>query len=372
MGDTINVLLDDLLALLTRIFLFPIAFQVLLYLLLLFSFWLFVFKVLGFLKKPISPENKRALIISSTIICINVSALVVMDYRNHLRDLEVLNSSYQSNENLNVADIASGDSLSSNDLKGFADSLSLNPANPTSKAEVILQDNGLEVFRVRQNNPNAVYYVATIDLHRYQVVLDSVVDQKELTSSFAKRFNVDIAVNGEAGTTPGFTAPLGQWNGVYMVNGKLIYNTDNARRPFIYFNDENQIFYSKEQDVVKTFSSDIKNIIWGRFDLLLNGQLSISKSDVTQSNPYPRTIVGMNQQGDKAYLMVVDGRNPNHSQGLTMEECGKVLLQAGCYHAMACDQGGSSAMYHKKLGIFTRPADGGERVVYTHLGFRKI
>jgi exopolysaccharide biosynthesis protein len=372
MGDTINVLLDDLLALLTRVFLFPIAFQVLLYILILIGLWLLVFKIFGMLKKPVSQENKRAFVISSTIICINVSAIVVMDYRNHLRDLEILNSSYQVNEPLTVTNTSSGDSLTSTELKGLTDSLSLNPTNPTAKADIILQEKGLEIVRVRQNNPNAVYYVAMIDLHQYQVVLDSVIDQKELTSSFAKRFNVDVAVNGEAGTTPGVTAPLGQWNGVYMASGKLIYNTDNARRPFIYFSDKNQIFYSKEQEIVKTFSSDIKNIIWGRFDLLYNGQLSISKSDGTQFNPYPRTIVGMNQQGDKAYLMVVDGRNPNHSQGLTMEECGKVLLQAGCYHAMACDQGGSSAMYHKKLGIFTRPADGGERVVYTHLGFRKI
>jgi exopolysaccharide biosynthesis protein len=370
MGDAINVLLDDLLALLTRIFMFPIAFQVLLYCSVLFGFWFLLFKLLGFLKKPISSENKRAFIISSTIICINLTALVVLDYRSQLREIELLNSSYQTaSAPLDV--ITSNDTMVSKELSGFVDSLALNPSNPTSKADIVLQENGLEVFRVRQNNPNAVYYIAMVDLHQYQVVLDSIVNQKELTSAFAKRFNVDIAVNGEAGTTPGMTAPLGQWNGLYMVNGKIIYNTDNARRPFVYFNDKNQVFYSKEQDVIKNFSSDIKNAIWGRFDLLYNGQLNISKSDGTQLNPYPRTIVGMNQAGDKVYLMVVDGRNPNHSEGMTMEQCGKALLQAGCYHAMACDQGGSSAMYHKKLGIFTRPADGGERVVYTHLGFRK-
>jgi exopolysaccharide biosynthesis protein len=53
-----------------------------------------------------------------------------------------------------------------------------------------------------------------------------------------------------------------------------------------------------------------------------------------------------------------------------MKICGEVLLAVDAFDAMACDQGGSSMMYSKINGIINRPADGNERIVYSHLGFR--
>jgi hypothetical protein len=368
MGDSINVLLDDILALLTRLFLFPVAFQLFMYATLTLIFWWLAFKLMGFFKKPISIETKKLFVISSIAICINIGAIALFDYKNNLRELELNKQSFQ------IVPSPVGDSLTINTsslMQGFADSLSASEGETTSTADCIIKDNGLEVFCVRQDNPLVVYYLAAIDLHQYDVVLDSIIDKKELTSSFAKRMNIDIAVNGEAGTSPGDNAPLGQWTGNYMVDGKIILLKDNARRPFVSFDEKNTATYSAESEIVTSYPKEIRNVIWGRFDLINNGALSISPYDGTQNNPYPRTVVGLNKDGDKLFLLVVDGRNPNHSRGLKMKDCGEILLKAGCHFAMACDQGGSSAMYHKKLGVFTRPADGHERVVYTHLGFRK-
>ena len=212
--------------------------------------------------------------------------------------------------------------------------------------------------------------MAAVDLHKYMVVLDTGIRKKELTSSFCKRNNLDFAVNGEAGMSPGNTAPLGYWTGNYIVKGVPYLLTDSKDRPFVYFNKNNNIFYSPDAEIITNLTESMYNAIWGRFDLILNGKTAIDPADATKNNPYPRTIVGMNKNGTHALFLVVDGRRPEYSTGMTMKMCAEIMLKAGTFNAMACDQGGSTMMYSKKLDVINSPADGRERVVYTHLAFK--
>mmetsp|Transcript_15639 Transcript_15639/g.21183 ORF Transcript_15639/g.21183 Transcript_15639/m.21183 type:complete len:86 (-) Transcript_15639:129-386(-) len=81
--------------------------------------------------------------------------------------------------------------------------------------------------------------------------------------------------------------------------------------------------------------------------------------------------MGVDSTGRYLYLMVVDGKRPDYSAGLTYEDCAKVLRSLGAADAMACDQGGSSCMYVRNMGgIINRPADsdGRERKIYSHFG----
>lgn len=366
MGDFINVLIDDIWALLIRIFVLPLAFQIVLWELILASIWILIFWILGFFKKSISNKSKLWLFLASSLVFVAIGFAAVYDFQKH--------NSGSANKDflvLSEGDKNQLDPTTIKYLKPYIDTLKKSKENTLSEVGFIQQEYGLEVIRITMKNPLAVAYIATVDLDQYSVVLDSAITVKELTSTYSKRFNVDIAVNGEAGTTPGFTAPLGQWTGNYIVNGKPIYLKDNASRPFISFDKNMTAKYYPECWVINFMNENLYNTIWGRFDLLRDGKLAISTKDGTQNNPYPRTIVGIDQSGSRVFLMVVDGRNPNKSLGLTMKECGELLLKAGCYHAMACDQGGSSTMFSKKLGVVNRPADGGERMVYTHLGFKK-
>lgn len=365
MGDIINNFIDNLYSLLIRMFILPIAFQIFLViffnaLVLFFAFWL-----LKYFK--INPKDKRLQIyiyIFSTFILVIVIFAFALDFRSHL-DKQKYNKPIKFlTENKNF-DESISDSL--NSLAKFVKSENVN----LSDVGTIQNEDGLQVFKITFDDPLAVCYLAVINLEKYSVVLDTAVSVKEKTSNFAERFNVDIAVNGEAGTTPGFTAPLGQWSGMYVVNGKVIYNNDSKKRPFMFFNRQMQGFYSPEDEEIHTINKDMYNVIWGRFDLVRNGKLMVSPSDHTQNTFYPRTAVGIDKAGKKAYLLVADGRDPYYSLGLNMNLCGKVLLNFGCHSAMACDQGGSSIMYSKKLGVFTQPGDGSERKVYTHLGFKR-
>lgn len=365
MGDQINVLLDDILALVNRIYALPLAFQITICIMINLILWLTSFKVLGFLKKPIERNTKTWIFMSSCLLSISVSIASAWEYKNHMNEL----NSSQNNILLQLSK-DNKQSLPSDSINRIKITKPIGELGMLKSIEMHNKD-GIEIVQLQAEKRKAVAYVARFSLNDYEPVLDTAIRVKELISTYAKRFDLDIAVNGEAGTTPGKTAPLGPWTGSYVVNGSVILNEDSDIRPFVYFDKNGNIYYSPEKEIVKTFDEKMYNVIWGRFDLLRDGKLAISPKDGTQRNPYPRTVVGMDATGKYVYLMVVDGRKPDHSMGMTMEECGKILLEAGCHHAMACDQGGSSAMYLKNYGIITRPADGGERVVYTHLGFKK-
>ena len=365
MGDQINVFLDDLSALFWRLSQFPIAFQLLIWLVSAGLIWLgflFFFKKIFFLN---STEKTTTLWwISFVLAGIPIVFAVILDARAELQKEE---DQLLSSNIVPVVEVAK-DSLYSTAVS--FDNIQIGDLG-APVVKTIWAKPGIEVFQLNFQNPNAFVVLAIADLKTFSIELDTAVTKKELTSQFAKRFQCEIAINGEAGTTPGDDCPLGQWTGNYVVKGAALKMEDSDKRPFMSFSKEGKGIYSTDRDVVKQLTADMYNVIWGRFDLILNGVEAIDTRDHSQEKPYPRTVIGIDQTGTKVFMLVADGRKPQHSRGLTMKECAAVLLPYGCYNAMACDQGGSSCMYVEKFGIVNRPADGGERRVYTHFGLRR-
>ena len=133
------------------------------------------------------------------------------------------------------------------------------------------------------------------------------------------------------------------------------------------FSKQNKGTYYEESFIDTKYKEDYYNAIWGRFDILKKGKVLSHKRDL----PYARTVMGLSKDGSQLYLMIVDGKRPDHSVGLSYQDCARMLKSLGAEDAMACDQGGSSCMYVKSMGgIINRPADseGIERKVYSHFG----
>lgn len=59
---------------------------------------------------------------------------------------------------------------------------------------------------------------------------------------------------------------------------------------------------------------------------------------------HPRTALGIDATGRWLLLVVVDGRQPDVSIGMTAEELAQVMLRQGCSRAFNLDGGGSSVM----------------------------
>jgi hypothetical protein len=79
----------------------------------------------------------------------------------------------------------------------------------------------------------------------------------------------------------------------------------------------------------------------------------------------PRTAVGLTEAG-QLLLVVVDGRQPGYSAGMTLRELATLMATLGAREAINLDGGGSSEMFLNGL-VANRPSDGGERLVSSAL-----
>ncbi|MBP0022238.1 MAG: phosphodiester glycosidase family protein [Cyanobacteria bacterium SBLK] len=114
----------------------------------------------------------------------------------------------------------------------------------------------------------------------------------------------------------------------------------------------------------------------GGYILILNGKLARKYQGRELSDRYPRTAVGIDRQGKKLWIVVIDGRQPFYSEGATLLELTQILLDLGSDRALILDGGGSTTLAIEKKGeikllntpIHTRiPLR--QRPVANHLGF---
>jgi hypothetical protein len=93
--------------------------------------------------------------------------------------------------------------------------------------------------------------------------------------------------------------------------------------------------------------------------------------------PYPRSLIGTDAAGRTLILVVIDGKQPGYSEGVTLPEAAELLLRLGVATAIQLD-GGGSATLARRVGdgveVVSMPANfkvpGWERSVAAHLGVR--
>jgi hypothetical protein len=193
------------------------------------------------------------------------------------------------------------------------------------------------------------------------------------TSQFLHEFGVQIAINGD-GFKPWWShspldyyphdgdpvEPLGE-----TASQGVIYQTSSDLEPTLYISSNNRISLDAP---ARPF-----NAISGK-DLLVMGGHPILSLD--SSMLQPRTAIGYSANGRFLYLVVVDGRQPFYSEGITLIELAHLMVSLGSAYAINLDGGGSSTMVivgsDGRTHILNSPIDslipGRERPVADHLG----
>ena len=113
---------------------------------------------------------------------------------------------------------------------------------------------------------------------------------------------------------------------------------------------------------------DPRDIVWaiaGGPRLLRDGQVSVEwqwegMSATFAQTKHPRTAVGLKE--DALLWVVVDGRQPGYSEGMSLYELAEFLKRAGCKEALNLDGGGSSTLLVRGV-VVNRPSDGSERPI---------
>ena len=76
---------------------------------------------------------------------------------------------------------------------------------------------------------------------------------------------------------------------------------------------------------------------------------------------HPRTAIGTDKKGKILWLVVVDGRQQNYSEGMNLHELANIMKDIGCWKATNMDGGGSSIMglldNNGKMKIMNSPSD---------------
>ncbi len=204
--------------------------------------------------------------------------------------------------------------------------------------------------------------------------------QARTTSQFLTEFGLQVAVNGD------FFDPwrdYGPWDyyphegdgvntrGLTISQGEIVTNGYAPPENYytLYITDDNQISFEQPEDRIDSAISG--------FMIVRDGTYAAQwGDDAYMRQPHPRTAVAIDQTGRELILIVVDGRQPNYSEGVTLPELGEIALQYGGYDVLNLDGGGSATLvmagtdgHPVQLGsaIHTR-IPGRERPLANHLG----
>lgn len=200
------------------------------------------------------------------------------------------------------------------------------------------------------------------------------------TSDFLEASGVQLAINANyfsqfSEETPWRYSPhTGDRVNVIgaAISNQQQYSRSQRQWPALCFSPDR----SAHIDQTGTCPADTAHAIAGKAILVADGVSAINPKAQTQDKPYARVAVGLNADGTQLWLVVVDGKQPLYSEGLTEAELAEVFLDLGADIALNLDGGGSTTLVidtpsgpkalnapiHTKLPMRQRP-------VANHLGF---
>lgn len=220
---------------------------------------------------------------------------------------------------------------------------------PKPTHEMLFQ--GVEYIRdVRSSPRDIVIHVVKIDLQAAGIrTLVTPGDPEETrplksrtTSEFLKGFDLQVAINGD-GFTPWHSntfwdyyphsgdrvTPVG-----FAASDGVAYAGDTDKEPVLYLSPSNKARFGSQ-------IGKIHNAISGNSMLLRNGKVFPGLGD---DQPDPRTAVALDRASRHLILVVVDGRQPGYSEGVTLLELAEIIRFHNGYHAMNLDGGGSTTL----------------------------
>ncbi|ADY52076.1 exopolysaccharide biosynthesis protein [Pseudopedobacter saltans DSM 12145] len=109
------------------------------------------------------------------------------------------------------------------------------------------------------------------------------------------------------------------------------------------------------QQMYPDIKNNIQEAVGGRVTLLKDG-VAVQQTDKKLE---PRTCIGVDKEGKKVYMLVVDGRNFHYSNGMNYDDLAKFMKAIGAYQAINLDGGGSSTFFIRN----TLASDAGRFVV---------
>ncbi|HEX4263948.1 MAG TPA: phosphodiester glycosidase family protein [Verrucomicrobiae bacterium] len=201
------------------------------------------------------------------------------------------------------------------------------------------------------------------------------------TSEIAERDKYDVAINGDffeaqatrdiEGRNTGFirgkaAAPVG----MAMTDG-VLWHRAVTPHPYLEITASKTAIF-RDGGLSDPIDAAAREIVAGSQIIVRDGH-PVHFTGTFATARHPRTAAGIDASGTRLTLVVVDGRQPELSIGMTLAELSDELIRAGCREAINLDGGGSTTLVYrdpksKKLAILNSPSDSKERSVADVLG----
>jgi exopolysaccharide biosynthesis protein len=199
------------------------------------------------------------------------------------------------------------------------------------------------------------------------------------TSEIAEREHYAVAINGDffdaqatkdvEGKNTGYVrgkaaAPVG----MAMSDG-VLWHRPRTPRPYLEITRSN---VARLETGAEPIDAAAREMVGGSQIVVRDGH-AITFTNAFATLRHPRTAAGIDASGTELTLLVVDGRQPELSIGMTLAELSEEMIREGCAAAINLDGGGSTTLVYrdaknKKVEVVNSPSDTKERSVADVLG----
>ena len=255
--------------------------------------------------------------------------------------------------------------------------------NQQDNSEILFE--GIIYTRITPDSPRPIIaHIVRVDLDAPDIaflVTPNTLENGEritarTTSQFLDEFDLQLAINGgffgwttenepESGdilTIHGLTASQGLLYTTGYTN-PIDYNT-------VYISEDNRVEFNTSIDTIYNALSGYGMIV----DLGI--YQPIENPPEHNDQLHPRTAIALNENEDELLFVLVDGRQPDISEGVTIPELAQIIIDAGGYTALNLDGGGSVTLTiedeNGEAQLLNTPVSadiiGRERPIANHLG----
>ncbi|MCY1673562.1 phosphodiester glycosidase family protein [Pseudarthrobacter sp. SL88] len=241
----------------------------------------------------------------------------------------------------------SGTTTASSDGSGTATTAVTTDTSYTSDSSNI----SISTVTTGSGDSTVTYYVADVVLDDATALQSAFANDSfgenitENTSAIAEANNAIFAINGDY---YGFRD-----TGIVIRNG-VVFRDEGARQGLAFYRDGTVKVYDETSTTAEQLVADgVWNTLSFGPSLLDNGEVASGIEDVEVDTNFgnhsiqgeqPRTAVGIIDENHLVFV-VVDGRSPGYSAGVTMTGLAEIMQGLGATTAYNIDGGGSSTMY---------------------------
>lgn len=183
-----------------------------------------------------------------------------------------------------------------------------------------------------------------------------------INANVASRMPADAAKKPMPGWSVGLPVTIGGWA---RSRGVTRSGPDQYHAPSWIGTDER--FHVGDTNV----PPDAPEAFAGFTEILRDGEPK-HPSGSRATSLHPRSAIGTDATGHRVWLVVVDGRQPKLSEGMTEAELGVFMKELGATDAVNLDGGGSSILLAdadgKGLKVLNKPCEGRPRPIPVLLG----